>query len=72
MGPKASQIFRWTAVPTRYRFPAWGKAGTPAISQTIESGQISQPAFGMDRAFSPLNSYRTKNQARNSGLVCTC
>jgi hypothetical protein len=57
-----------TAVPTRNRFPAWRKAGSPAISQTIESGHISLPAFGISPAPSPCNSYRTKNQARSSGL----
>src|SRR5712664_4353298 len=46
----------------------WRKAGSTAISQTIESGHISLPASGTSPASSPVNSYRTKNQARNSGL----
>src|SRR6266850_5004614 len=67
-GPKVRRISRWTAVPTRYRFLAWRKAGSPAISQTIESVHISQPAFGMSPAASSCKRYRTKNQARNPDL----
>jgi hypothetical protein len=54
-------------VPTRNSFPTWPKAGSPAVSQAIESGHIGQTAFGISSATSPFNGYSTRRKQGTGG-----